>query len=97
MEAPLQSRMAEVMEPRDIVLYLYECVVISLNCLLCFSPGSVKVRYSVNWRPEEETKEEFYERVEEVFEETKSELPGEHTLDPVENVVQTGLKVSAQS
>ena len=47
------------------------------------------MRYSVKWKPEEETKEEFYQKVEEVFEETKAELPGEHTLDPVENVVRT--------
>ena len=57
--------------------------------MLCFSSGSIKVRYSVNWKPDEETKEEFYEKVEEVFEESKPQLPGEHTLDPVENVVQT--------
>ena len=43
----------------------------------------------MKWKPKEETKEELYEKVEEVFQETKAELPGEHTLDPVENVVQT--------
>ena len=43
----------------------------------------------MKWKPKEETKEELYEKVEEVFKETKAELSGEHTLDPVENVVQT--------
>ena len=67
-----------------------------LDILLCFSPGSIKVRYSVTWKSEKETKEEFYEKVEEVFEESKAELPGQHTLDPVENVVQTEGEFSKQ-